>query len=739
MTNSSMNTPGPTLPQRAPAGGAPSTVPTMSAIDPVKLLNKYKYALLASALAGAVIGVVAHFVLLRAYPIWRPSALLRCYPPRVSPEMSAGLNTNTEEMRQFMATEAKIMTGDKVLDRLAKNPQLQSRAPKWAVQFMEKSSDGAERFNHLKALEDLKDRARARVVPQSSLVELSVSWRDKVDATTILQLLTDTYIKVVDEQTKAMSSESVEALRSTLMRLDEEMRGLVANRAKLMVDAAAGGSISGRQQSENQRLMLLVEDRIQKTNMATMLSEEIAGMQERANSADGDKFTDDMRAEAERDPQVMGARGNLQDIERGIKSLVGIGYPETHRALKNYNSQRDAAQAALDGAIRDALDRTFRGRLDRLESDLRGVTEQLAQNEDQIEAVNKSISGARAIENQIVDLDQRIALTETRRAATNGQLSDIQTVGTMESSRRVLVQQEAQPPNRLAFPKIELLLLAGIVLTVVLTGGTFFIRELVDQRVKGPADIGIIPRTRLLGWIPDAAEDPESGGATETAFRDRSRGVVAESFRQLRAVMLKRAHQTGHKTVVIMAGLPGSGATTVACNMALAAAAADRRVLLIDANLRRPAIHRVFGKAEAPGLADVLAKQASLESAIQTTSVASLDILAAGTRDMRVVERLSTDSMSDLLAHARGTYDLVLIDIAPAIVAGDGVALASRCDASILVVKAFGEKRGMVARVKNELTDSRGEFLGVIVNAVRAATGGYLKGNIKVAAEYQKS
>ncbi len=185
--------------------------------------------------------------------------------------------------------------------------------------------------------------------------------------------------------------------------------------------------------------------------------------------------------------------------------------------------------------------------------------------------------------------------------------------------------------------------------------------------------------------------------------------------------------------------MPGSGATTVACNLALAASAADRRVLLVDANFRRPGVHRVFGLQEGPGLADVLAKQASLEASIQATSSPTLDVLSVGSRDLRLVERLSTDTMSDLLGQAKGTYDLVLIDVAPAVVAGDGVALANRCDASILVVRAFSEKRGMIARVKNELMDSRGEFLGVIVNAVRASAGGYLKGNIRTAAEYQKA
>lgn len=718
---------------------APSTVPTMSAIDPVKLLNKYKWALLASAVVGAVIGLAAHFVLLRVYPVWKPTALLRCYPPRTGTDMAGTMsNASIEELRQFMATEAKIMTGDFVLGRLAKNPQLQSRATKWASQFMETDSNGVRGFNNLKALEDLKDLVRSRVVPMSSLVELSVSWRDKENATTILEILTDTYIIVATEQANDMGRELIDALRSTQTRLDTEIAGLIAQRSQLIANLGSAGSVSARSESERARLNLLEQDRIEKSNGMTAIAEEIAGMQERANSSTGDKYTDDMRAESMRDPQVMEAQGRLQEVERARQSLLDRGYDPGHRIIKSYDSQILASRQALDAAQREALDRTFRGRLDRLNADQRAIAEQLAQVEQKIEAVNKVIANARAVDNQIEDLTQRIQLAESRRAETNTQYTQYQTIVGMDSNRRVMVQQKAQLPNKLSFPKIELMLLAGVLLTVLATGGTFFVRELIDQRVKSPADIGIIPRTRLFGWIPDAAEDPESGGATETAFRDRSRGVVAESFRQLRGVLLKRAYQAGHKTVVVMAGLPGSGATTVACNLALAAAAADRRVLLIDANMRRPGVNKVFGAVEAPGLADVLAREATLSSSIQGTSVQGLDILAAGSREHRIVERLSTDAMSDLLSKAKATYDLVLIDVAPAIVAGDGVALASRCDASILVVKAFGEKRGMVARVKNELSDSRGEFLGVIVNAVRAATGGYIKGNIKTAAEYQK-
>jgi Mrp family chromosome partitioning ATPase len=94
--------------------------------------------------------------------------------------------------------------------------------------------------------------------------------------------------------------------------------------------------------------------------------------------------------------------------------------------------------------------------------------------------------------------------------------------------------------------------------------------------------------------------------------------------------------------------------------------------------------------------------------------------------------------MSSLLAAASAKYDLVLIDTAPAIVAGDGLALSQRCDATLLVVRAFGEKRGLVARIRNELSESRGEFLGVLVNSVRASAGGYLRGNFRATQEYHQ-
>jgi capsular exopolysaccharide synthesis family protein len=237
--------------------------------------------------------------------------------------------------------------------------------------------------------------------------------------------------------------------------------------------------------------------------------------------------------------------------------------------------------------------------------------------------------------------------------------------------------------------------------------------------------------------VPDASEDPAGASAVETAFRDRERGVMAESFRQIRSGLLKRMNQMDQKTLLIVSGMPGSGATSVISNLAYSFAAADRRVLVIDANLRRPAHHRIFGLPEAPGLADVLAGTHTLDNTVQRSADRRVDVLVAGTRENRVFERLSTDAMGAVLRRAREQYDLVLIDAAPMVVSGDALGLASRCDASLLVVRALSEKRGMVARLRNELAEAKAELLGILVNGVKSAAGGYLKGNIKATHDYQ--
>lgn len=720
-----------------PAAGAPPA-PTAT-IDPLKLLNRHKWRLVIAAVVGAILGTAAHFACLYLYPIWRPIAIFNCLPPTITlVNNTTGVNLNVEEMKSFMSTQARLMTQDAILRRLSDNPELQEKAPNWAKQYMVKDADGVDRFASIEALKDLRDDVRARVVPQTTFIELSFGWHKKEDATAILQLITETYLLHITETSRQMSTERERALREALGRSEKEIGILQRQRLNTIDEGKVGGTLQDKTATTSTELNSVNQEQIEKTQKLRAVEQQIRSLEVRAEQA-GDKYTDEMRQEAERDMAVVEARRVLHNLELQRQSLTLRGLPPEHRELRVVASQIDAGQQTLDAAIQRTLDKIFNAERDRLyltERELKAQINELAEKRNALQA---RLTELTRLQSQIADLDRQIDNLQATKTAQNQALQETISLAGMETVRRVVLEQRPQIPTELAFPQLKLMIPAGVLIITLLTGTILLVRELVDQRIKSPSDISIIPRTRLLGWVPDAAEDPEGQGATETAFRDRSRGVVAESYRQLRSVIGKRASVAGHRAVVVLAALPGSGATTTICNLALAFAAADRRVLVIDANFRRPGVNRVFGLPEAPGLADVLSRQSTLDQAVQATGVENLSILSAGARDQRVLERVATDVMGEVLAAAKARYDLVLIDTAPAVVAGDGVSLANRCDASILVVRAMNEKRGLIARIKNELLESRGEFLGVVVNAVQSAAGGYLRGNIKTAVEYERS
>ncbi|MDI1291003.1 MAG: polysaccharide biosynthesis tyrosine autokinase, partial [bacterium] len=442
--------------------------------------------------------------------------------------------------------------------------------------------------------------------------------------------------------------------------------------------------------------------------------------------------------EVERDPLILDVKSRIASLEQTQQSLLANGYNREHRYFKSLQSQIDGANVNLEDTRRTLLNDRFTSQLDTIRNVIgqrQAQESRLNQNKSELTVRRTNLT---RIQSTLDDIRRQIDDSLSAKAEATSKLEEIKMLDSLANANRVIVVQAERPPTEMAFPKLAFMMPLGVILMVGLVGGSVLLRELLDQRVKGPADVFMIPRTRLVGWIPDAAEDPAGQGAVETAFRDRPRGVVAESYRQIRSSLTKRLETGGHKSIMVMSGIPGSGSTATVANLGLAFAATDKRVLIVDANLRRPGLHRVFGLQESPGLADVLGKSVSLADAVQATSTPNLSVLTVGAKDARLPERLGNDAVSAFLAEAKASYDIILLDAPPAIVAGDGTSLAHRCDAALLVVKAFGEKRGLVARVRNELSDMKGEFLGVVVNSVRSAAGGYMRGNFKAAQDYQQ-
>jgi capsular exopolysaccharide synthesis family protein len=541
---------------------------------------------------------------------------------------------------------------------------------------------------------------------------------------------------MLEREGRVILDDRTKSLRDALSRIDSDVQALQSRR-KRIIESDSLESVDERVSANQQQLTRIQEQLLEVDQDLVAVNKRRELMaQEIDNPA---FFSDELRERVDRDPLILDIKGRISRYEDELKSMLNAGRSREHREYKSMEARISGARQNLDEERNRLLRQGFDSELDTLTKQSRQLDAQktgLVLSRDEVAKRQVALT---QLQTDVNDIRNQIENLLETRAVTNSDLQKIISLSQVATASRVSIAQMERIPDELSFPQAEFMIPLGIIVGLGAVGGITFLREVVDQRVKGPGDISLMPKMKLLGWIPDAAEDPEGKGATETTFRDRPRGIVAESFRQLRSSVSKRIDEAGHKTILVMSGMPGSGATSVVSNLALAMAAADKKVLVIDANFRRPALHRAFGVQESPGVADVLTGAKPLESAVQKSSTPNVDVLAVGSRELRVVERLAATGKVDLLVKAKAAYDVIILDVAPAVVAGDGIALANRVDCSMLVVRAMADKRGMVARIRNELSEARAEFLGVVVNGVRASAGGYMKGNIRAAAEYAKA
>ncbi len=742
MSSVAMNVNGPQSARPAqlspPSGGGGAGLIGGSTVDPVKLVMRNKWALAGATIGGIVLGVVAHFGFLYIYPIYKPRALFECNQPVSDPYKPTGAagTVSQEEVMTFMQTAVRIMTSDEVLDRVANNPKLELEAPHWIKAF--KNRDGTYDTNAI--FKQLLWDVKAKTVPQTRLIELSFGWTHPDDAAAIVGLVMKEYVYLVKTRSDLEFQEQTAALKRGIDESTQEI-GNLQNRRKVMIREKGIDSTDPRLSDATMRLDLLTR---QRSLLNSQLEDIRTRIQIREEQLSGKGaggavlFPEEIKAKASRDPQIMDIQQQITVWESLLDGLRRNGISPEHRQYKVAQAKLESFRQSLEQAQELLWAREFNSDLEILKQQQSSYMNQLNLLElERKETMLKSTEITQVV-GELNDIDEKIKALEFQMNSSKEKLKEFNSIQAMPTAVRIRsLQQNIRVPKEPIFPRLVFMVPAGAILGLGLVGGFIVLREVVDQRVKGPSDITVLPRTRLLGWVADAGEDPAGPGVVETAFRDGPRGVIAENFRQIRSTLLKRLDVAGHKTVLIAGCMPSSGSTSIASNLALAFAASGRSVLVIDANFRRPALHRVFGISEGPGLGDVLSGAARLDTAAQSvTGVPNLKVLTAGSKSSRVYEALAAESMAALLGDVRTKYDVVLVDVAPAVVSGDAATLATKTDASVLVARAFSDTRGMVARIKNELSEARGEFMGVIVNGVKSSAGGYLKGNIKATSEY---
>lgn len=289
----------------------------------------------------------------------------------------------------------------------------------------------------------------------------------------------------------------------------------------------------------------------------------------------------------------------------------------------------------------------------------------------------------------------------------------------------VTVAEKASTPTKPSSPNVALNTVAGGLAALLLATGAVYLVEFLDQGLRRAEDV----RDRLglpcLGVIPKFRHLPGRGKSHEPNHRHDE--AVREAYRRLRINLLFATPDEKLRSVVVTSVRAGEGKTCTAANLAVALASSERHVLLIDADLRKPDQHRLFGTSLEGGLSELILKRPTAAkvqmNGFRSTQFANLSLLTSGIVPPNPAELLASKRAMALLDAIGPQEDLIVIDTAPAGLVSDAMSVAAGASATILIVEAGRTKASQAASTIDSLRDVGANVIGVVLNKTSRRVG----------------
>lgn len=388
-----------------------------------------------------------------------------------------------------------------------------------------------------------------------------------------------------------------------------------------------------------------------------------------------------------KNPQILALQAHLREVEREIKTEETRLLTEAQQALVAAKANETQTEAALE----DQKNQSYRLRDDLVEYTLR----------------QRDYETNRALYEAL--------LAKLRSASVQAGLDALE-IDVVDPAFKP-VGPTITPRSSILGRDLVLSLIFGVMLAFAL--------ESLDTGIRSVAEVEHITQLPSLSIIPRVRRHPSDGSGSMSVAQTNigvlatSKSQFSESFRSLRTALLLAT--TGHppKFILISSSTPSEGKTTVSTNLAAILAQRETRVLLIDADLRRPNVHHRFGLNGRIGLSTILSGGATLEEAVKNIpEVPNLDVLCSGPVPPFPTEMLSSESMNNLLQQCAELYTHIVIDSPPILSVTDAVILARHADAIVMVVRHGKSSRNVVRRARDLLVRSGAAVTGVVLNSV---------------------
>ena len=707
----------PTTSHPAPVAGAPYVLnDDTHLLEYVKVLSKRRWTVATVFAAVLLIVTVYTFTVTPQYEA-RVRLLIEDDSPNVVMfqqvvEDTLTTNDNFDTQLRLLESRSLARTTLETLE-LWEHPTFSGQAAPWAhtwsqLEIGDTGGAAADTLKQSRTIDRFLSELTTRSVPNSRLVDVTFRSENPRLATTVISTYAQSYI---DQNLEFRFLASLEATEWLSERLADQRLEVERSEAALYEYRQEHDAIS-LEDSEN-----IVVQRLSALNAAVtrartdMIAKEADYLQLQASQNEAATF--DTSPAVASSVFVQELKSDLADLLQQQAQLSENLGPR-HPNMIAIQTAIEVVAASLEREVDDVV-LSVRNDFLAAQSEERSLARELEAQKNAVLAMNQIGIGYGVL---LRDAESNRQLYESllQRAKETGVSSELR-------NSNIRIVDAAEVPREPVSPRIALNLIVALFGGGVLGLGLAFFFEYLDSRIKTPDDVRAHLGLSSLGLIPTTPKKALKM-IEGHLIRNGVPANYAEAFKTARSGVLFSCADDRRSFVIASTG-PGEGKSSVASNLAVGFAQTEQRVLLIDGDMRRPSLHKIFGMDQEPGLSDLVVGNVKVSNALRKTSVSGLWLLTAGTSSPNPAELLGSKRFQKFLGTLHEHFDWVLIDSPPVMAVTDACLIAHSTAGVIFVVGAEMTSRYAAQQAVDHLDAAGAKFVGAILNRVNLERNAY--------------
>ena len=686
----------------------------------IKIVQKYWATIVASSIFCA--GIAAFYS--KAEPkVYQAQAMLEMNPHAIQPlgnKEGAGLDIGAGDFwdsREYYETEYKILTSDRVLRAVVRDLGLATDND-----FLGMKSRPATPLSEDAVVDLLRSRVSVEPVKNSRLFMVRFDDGDPQRAARICNAVASTFIDQNLQEAISATSDAVTWLNGQVdhIKQDLDQNENALHRFKKENDLPSTSI------NEASNMLRLEMGELNSALTATrMKKEELSARYGELAKVPNDNPDQLPASELLASAFLQAARVQYLEAVKERDVLLSSGKLENHPLVREATQRLNDAKAPLLAEVKNIQAAVQR--------DLAIITRQEAGEASLFEAARKKAVDLNMKEIEYHRLDRSREQNEKLFELLLARMKEAD-VARMMKVNNIRVVDGAEVPKGAIRPRPLVNLGIGILTGLLLGVAVSWAREQMDRSLKTPEDVEEKLGVTFLGLLPEFAEEKERFGGrkakgkrrrphdspnpAELVVHDAPLSGVAEAARSIRTNLMFMNPDRPYKRLLISSAAPSEGKTTVACSIAIALAQGGQRVVLVDCDLRRPRLHRIFGRSGDAGVTNVIVGDATVDEVAKPTMVNNLWSVPAGPTPPNPADMLHSERFKRFLSDLSDRFDRVVIDSPPVVPVTDSAIISTLVDGTVFVVRAFATSRHLSRQGLRALRDVDSPVVGVVLNAV---------------------